>query len=183
MPVGQILDPIAQRLLQLRAVSTSQWQLRLLGAVATLLALVLAVDMSLLPTQFLHQLITTIVVISLLLHARRPDSDLGLIAPIMIVVAVALQPGVTMLQAAGVGAALLLAHGAFALAATVPVHGVLDRGAWRLAATSLLAVLVVSLVAGLLIVLVSTVQLGAWMMVIGVLATIGLFAAVLPTAR
>ena len=51
-------------------------------------------------------------------------------------------------------------------------------GAWP--RRGLLPVLVLSAVAGVLVVALSTVQLGAWMMVIGVLAAIGLFVAVLP---
>lgn len=183
MRLGQILDPLAERLLRLRTVSSTQWQLRLLGAVATLLALVLAADPSELPWRVSTQLLSLVAVIGILLHARRPDSDLGLIAPLSIVVVASLHDGLTMLQAAGVGTALLLAHAAFALAATIPVHGLFGRDAWRLVAGAMLAVLGVSLVASLLIVLVSAVQLGAWMMVVGALAVIGLFVAVLPRAR
>lgn len=183
MRFGQLLDPIAQRLLELRTVSATQWQLRLLGAVSTLLALVLAIDLSALLSRPGTQLLLLLVVIAIALHVRRPDSDLGLLAPGAILFAVVVQDGVTMLQAAGVGGALLLAHSAFALAATIPVHGVFGPDAWRLAASALLVVLVVSLVATVLIVVLSTVQLGAWMMVVGALATIGLLVAVLPRSR
>lgn len=182
MRIGQLLDPIAQRLLELRTVSTTQWQLRLLGAVSTLLALALAIDVFTLLSHAGSQLLLAVVVIALVLHCRRPDRDLGLVAPGAILLAVVVQDGVTMLETAGVGAALLLAHSAFALAATLPVHGEFGRDAWRLAGSVVLVVLMVSVVASVLIVLLSTVQFGAWMMVVGALATIGLLVAVLPRA-
>lgn len=175
-----LLDPIARGLLGLRRISPTHWLLRALGAAMTLLALVLALGVTELSVHFGTVLITLTVAAGIALHCRRPDSDLGLLAPIAIVCAMLAVGDSSMLQAAGVGLALLLAHSAFALAATIPVHGEFGPGAWRLAAAGLLPVLVLSAVAGVLVVVLSTVQLGAWMMVVGALAAIGLFLAVLP---
>ena len=180
MPIGQMLDPVAQRLLELQKISSTQWLLRTLGAVTTVLALLLIVGLTELFSHFGTVLITLTVALGIILQVRRPDSDLGLLAPVAIVIALLAMGDSSMLQAAGVGLALLLAHSAFALAATIPVHGEFGPGAWRLAAMGLLPVLVLSAVAGVLVVLLSTVQLGAWMMVLGALAAIGLFIAVLP---
>lgn len=177
------LDSVAQRLLELRRVSATQWMLRALGAVATVLALMLIFGPTALFSHVGAALITLTVALGLVLQCRRPDSDLGLLAPAALLIALLAAGDSSVLQAAGVGLALLLAHSAFALAATIPVHGEFDASAWRLAATGLLPVLVLSAVAGVLVVLLSTVQLGAWMMVIGVLAAIGLFIAVLPQER
>lgn len=175
-----LLDSIAQRLLELRRISPTQWLLRALGAVMTAAALVLTLGVTELALHFGTLLITLPVALGIVLHCRRPDSDLGLLAPVAIVIALIAVGDSSMLQAAGVGLALLLAHSAFALAATIPVHGEFGPGAWRLAAAGMLPVLVMSAVAGVLVVVLSTVQLGAWMVVVGVLAAIGLFIAVLP---
>src|SRR5699024_11570286 len=104
-------------------------------------------------------LITLTAALGVLLQCRRPDSDLGLLAPAALLIALLAAGDSSVLQAAGVGLALLLADSAFALAATIPVHGEFDASAWRLAATGLLPVLVLSAVAGVLVVLLSTVQL------------------------
>ena len=175
-----LLDSIAQRLLELRKISGTQWLLRVLGAVATVLALLLVNGPASLFANIGTVIITLAVALGLVLHCRRPDSDLGLLAPSAILLALLAADDSSLLQAAGVGLALLLGHSAFALAATIPVHGEFDRRAWRLAGAGLLPVLVLSAVAGVLVVVLSGVQLGAWMMVLGVLAAIGLFVVVLP---
>lgn len=175
-----LLDSIAQGLLELQKISPTQWLLRTLGAVMTVLSLVLIVGITALFSHFGFVLITLTVALGIILQVRRPDSDLGLLAPTAIVIALLAAGESSMLQAAGVGLLLMLAHSAFALAATIPVHGQFDSGAWRLAAAGLLPVLVLSAVAGVLVVALSTVQLGSWMMVVGALAAIGLFVAVLP---
>lgn len=183
MVTGQFVDPIAQKLLELRKVSASQWLLRTAGAVATVLALMLTLGGPALFAGFGTTLITLVVLLGVLLQCWRPDTDLGLLAPAMLLLVLLGQGDLTMLRAAGVGLALLLAHSAFALAATIPVHGDLSPSAWRLAGAGLLPVLVLSLVAAALVVLLSSVQLGSWMMVLGVLAVIALFAVALPRAR
>lgn len=183
MQTGQLLDPLAHRLLDLQKVSSSQWLLRAVGALWAVLALVLTFGVTGMFAHIGAQLITLTVALALVLHCRRPDSDLGLLAPVAILLALVFRNGVTMPQAAGVGLALLLSHSAFALAATIPVHGEFGRSGWILAARGLLPVLVVSVVAGALVVVLSTVQLGPWTMVVGVLAAIGLLVAVLPRSR
>lgn len=178
-----MLDSLAHRLLDLQKISATQWLLRTLGAVTTVLALMLIVGPTALFSHFGTVLITLTVALGLVLQCRRPDSDLGLLAPVAILIALLAMGDSSMSQAAGVGLALLLAHSAFALAATIPVHGEFGRSAWLLAGSGLLPVLVLSAVAGALVVMLSSVQLGPWMMVVGVLAAIGLFIAVLPQER
>jgi hypothetical protein len=181
--LGQVMDPVAQRLLALQKVSSTQWLLRLLGAAATVLALLMTFGVTGVLSHVGTVMITLAVVVGLLFQLRDPDTDMGLLAPAAIVVALLAQGEVPMLRAAGTGLALLVAHSAFALAATLPVHGEFGRGAWGLAGRGLLPVLAVSGVGGVLVVALTAVQLGPWMMVLGVLAAIGLFVAVLPRER
>ncbi|GAA4530067.1 hypothetical protein GCM10023160_30310 [Brachybacterium paraconglomeratum] len=183
MRMGQVVDPVAQRLLELQKVSGTQWLLRIGGAAATVLALLLTIGGTGLFAHFGTMLITFFVALGLLFQLRNPDSDLGLLAPGAIVVGALAMGGGSMLRTAGIGFLLLIAHSAFALAATTPVHGVFGRSAWLLAGKGLLPVLVLSLLGGLLVAGLSGVQLGPWMMVVGVLAAIGLFIAVLPRER
>lgn len=180
---GQLIDPVAQRLLELQKVSGTQWLLRIVGTAMTLLALLMTFGGTGLLAHFGTTLITLVVALGLLCQFRNPDSDLGLLAPVGIVVGVLAQGEVSMLRTAGIGLMLLIAHSAYALAATIPVHGVFGRSAWLLAGKGLLAVLVLSLLGGLLVAGLSGVQLGPWTMVVGVLAAIGLFIAVLPRGR
>lgn len=183
MRMGQVVDPVAQRLLELQKVSATQWLLRIIATVVTLLALLMTFGVAGLFAHFGTTLITLIVALGLLFQFRNPDSDLGLLAPAGIVVGVLAQGEVSMLRTAGIGLMLLIAHSVFALAATIPVHGVFGRSAWLLAGKGLLPVLVLSLLGGLLVAGLAGVQLGPWMMVVGVLAAIGLFIAVLPRER
>ena len=183
MPLGPRIDAIAQRLLELRTISGSHWLLRGAGAVLTILALVLAVGPHGDPAHLATVSLGLAVAFALFMQLRNPDSDAGLLAPGVIVLYLSVQPDLTLLRAAGVGAALLIAHSAFALAATVPAHGVLTRSAWLLAGRGLLPVAAMSVLAGLLVALLAGVQLGPWTMVLGVLAVISLFAVVLPRAR
>ncbi|AXK44420.1 hypothetical protein [Brachybacterium saurashtrense] len=183
MRTPDLLDPIARRLLALRTVGRSQWLLRGLGTGATLLALVLTVGPTALLAHSGAVLLALVVGVGLLAQCLRPDTDLGLVPPVALLIALVAQGDTPMLRAGGIGLALLLGHAAFALAATIPVHGELAPSAWRLAARGLVPVLALSAVAAGLVVLLSGVHLGAWMMVIGVLAAIVLFLTVLPRQR
>lgn len=179
MRLGAFIDPIAEFLLGLRRVSATHWLLRLMGITAMLLALVGTLPSGL----FAHigtGIITLAVMGSLLVQTLRPDSDVGLLAPAAIILALAGQGDLSLLRAAGVGLALLLSHVAFALAATLPAHGVFERSAWILGGRGLLLVLAVSVLAGLLVVALSGVHVGSWMLVIGILGAIGLFVTVMP---
>lgn len=179
MRLGAFIDPIAEFLLGLRRVSATHWLLRLVGIAAMLLALVGTLPSGL----FVHigtGIITLAVMGSLLVQALRPDSDVGLLAPAAIILTLAGQGDLSLLRAAGVGLALLLSHVAFALAATLPAHGVFERSAWILGGRGLLLVLAVSVLAGLLVVALSGVHVGSWMLVIGILGAIGLFVTVMP---
>lgn len=179
MRLGAFIDPIAEFLLGLRRVSATHWLLRLVGIAAMLLALVGTLPSGL----FVHigtGIITLAVMGSLLVQALRPDSDFGLLAPAAIILALAGQGDLSLLRAAGVGLAMLLSHVAFALAATLPAHGVFERSAWILGGRGLLLVLAVSVLAGLLVVALSGVHVGSWMLVIGILGAIGLFVTVMP---
>ena len=182
MRLGSLVDPIAGRLLELQKVSGTQWLLRLLGVAAMLLALSVALPGG--PAQNAGAMFVMLAVaIALCVQMFRPDSDVGLLAPAVIILALAGQGDLTVLRAAMVGLGLLVSHAAFALAATIPVHGVFDRSAWLLSGRGLLMVLAVSVVAGLVVVVLSGIHLGPWMLVVGVLAVLALFAAVLPRAR
>lgn len=183
MRLGQLVDPIAQQLLELQKVSTSQWLLRGLGAVATVAALMTALGSVALFAHIGAVLISLLVAVGLIASFLNPDSDVGLVAPAAVVVSLLGVGDISMLRAGVVGVALLLGHSAFALAATMPVHGVLDRSGWRLAGLALLPVLGLSIAAGALVAGVSLVTLGPWMLVLGALAAIGLFLAVLPRER
>lgn len=183
MRMGQVVDPVAQRLLELQKVSATQWLLRITGTAATVFALLMLFGVTGLFTHVGTVLITLTVALGLLFQFRNPDTDLGLLAPAGIVLGVLGLGEVSMLRTAGIGLLLLIAHSAFALAATIPVHGVFARSAWLLAGKGLLPVLVLSLLGGLLVAGLSGVQLGPWMMVLGVLAAIGLFITVLPRER
>lgn len=182
MRLGGLVDPIASRLLDLQSVSGTQWVLRLTGIAAMVLAL-----LTTLPTGLFSNvgagIVSLAVALALIVQFLRPDSDLGLLAPAAIIIALAGQGDLTMLRATGVGFALLLSHAAFALAATIPIHGVFERSAWLLGGRGLLLVLAVSVVGSLVVAALSGIQFGSWMLVLGVLAVIALFATVLPRTR
>lgn len=182
MRVAHLVDPLAHRLLALRTVSRTQWTLRLAGAAATALALVAALSGAGAPG-IVPAVVTTGVAVTVLAQLLRPDSDLGLLGPALILLSLLAHEDLSLLRAAAVGAALLAGHSASAFAATHPSHGVLARSAWTLMARSLLAVLVVSALGIAAVVALSGVQLGSWMVVPGVAAVIALFVALLPPAR
>ncbi|MDN5820291.1 MAG: hypothetical protein L0H74_04960 [Brachybacterium sp.] len=183
MRLGQLLDPLAEHLLELRKVSRTQWLLRALGAVATLLALATALGGFGLFAHFGAALLTGTVAAGLLVQFRSPDSDVGLLAPSAILLSLLGQGELSFLRAAAVGIALLIAHSVFALSATLPVHGVLAPSAWRLTIRALLPVLALSLLGGLVVVVLSQVALGPWMLVIGTVAAIALSLILLPRSR
>ncbi|APX34289.1 hypothetical protein BH708_18025 [Brachybacterium sp. P6-10-X1] len=182
MRLGGLVDPIAGRLLELQKVSGTQWVLRLLGVAAMLLALSVAMPGGL-AQNFGAVFVLLAVAVSLGVQMFRPDSDVGLLAPAVIILVLAGQGDLTTLRAGMVGLALLVSHSAFALASTIPVHGVFDRSAWLLTGRGLLMVLAVSVVAGVLVVVLSGIQLGPWMLVVGALAVLALLCTVLPRAR
>ncbi|ATG52738.1 hypothetical protein CFK38_15285 [Brachybacterium vulturis] len=179
----QLIDPLAERLLVLRTVSGTQWLLRGLGAGATFLALVAALGGFGLLAHVGAALLTATVAAGLLVQCRNPDSDVGLLAPSAILLSLLGQDELSFLRAAGVGIALLSAHCAFALSATLPVHGVLAASAWRLTLRALLPVLVLSLLGGLLVLVLSPLVLGPWMLVLGTVALIILSLILLPRSR
>lgn len=182
MRLGNLLDPLAHRLLELQTVSGTQWLLRLAGAAGIALALIAALGGGGF-VGIVSMFISVAVAVSVLAQFVRPDSDLGVLAPLVIIVSLIGHEDLSVMRAAAVGLALLGGHCAFALAATIPVHGVLARSAWSLTARSLLVVLAVSVSGGLLVTALSGVQFGAWMVVPGVLAVIALFVVALPRAR
>jgi hypothetical protein len=117
------------------------------------------------------------------LQAARPDTDIALLAPLAILVALVGQGDLGAGRVLAVGLALLLAHAASSLAATLPVHGRFEGSAWRLAGTGLLAVLVVTGVGALLVAGLAGVRLGSWTIVLGVLAALALVVVVMPRRR
>ena len=209
MRLSQMMDPVAQRLLELRTVSPSQLLLRGIGVAATVAALLLA-SPGPLDSNLGSILAAMTVACGLMIQVLRPDSDLGLLSPLAVLLLLAGQGGLggteptvgesagesigasagqsagaaladgALLTAAGVGFALLVAHIAFAIAATAPAHGVQSRSAWSLMGRGAATVLGGSVLASLVVVALIGVDLGPWMIVPGILAVIALFAVVLP---
>lgn len=209
MRLSQMMDPVAQRLLELRTVSPSQLLLRGIGVAATVAALLLA-SPGPLDSNLGSILAAMTVACGLLIQVLRPDSDLGLLSPLAVLLLLAGQGGLggteptvgesagesigasagqsagaaladgALLTAAGVGFALLVAHITFAIAATAPAHGVQSRSAWSLMGRGAATVLGGSVLASLMVVALIGVDLGPWMIVPGILAVIALFAVVLP---
>ncbi|WP_114855501.1 hypothetical protein [Brachybacterium sp. YJGR34] len=182
LPLRTLLDPLADLLLGLRRVSPAQWALRLIGAAGMMLALMGALPMGLF-ANFLTVLVTLLVGGLLLIQMILPDTDLGIGGPLLVLLALAGQEDLSPLRAGGVGLALLASHAAFALAATTPAHGVLEPAVWRLGLRSLLPVLALAVLGAVVVLAVSGLRLGPWTLVVGILAAIGLFVAVLPRAR
>ena len=181
MRLSHLVDPIARQLLELRTVSPSQLLLRAAGVVTTVAALLLAAPGPL-GSNLAAILAALAVACGLLVQVLLPDSDLGVLPPLAIMLLLVGQSDPGVLRAAGIGLALLLAHMAFAIAATGPAHGLHSAAAWALVGKGALTVLAGSAVAGLLVVALMGVDLGPWMVVPGVLALIALLAVVLPRA-
>lgn len=182
MRTPRMLDPLAERLLDLRRISATQWALRGLGVVGLAVATVLAMPGG--PLANLGTgVVTLVVAVGAFALVLRPDSEVGALAPIAVLAVLVPQPQLSMGRAALVGVALLVAHGLFALAATIPSHGTLERSAWRLWAWTLLVVIGISAAAGLLLAMVSLVELGPWTISIAVLAVLGLVVLLLPKRR
>lgn len=174
-----LIDPFAELLLGLRRVSPSHWLLRLLGAGGLLLALLLTLHRG--PFADLVAGVLTLAVLGALLgQLLNPDTAVGMFGPLAILLGLAVLPDLTLLRAAGVGLALLLSHAAFALAATLPVHGEIDRSAWSLWLRALLPVLALSLLSALVVFALAGLRLGPWMLVVGIAAVIVLLAVLLP---
>lgn len=184
MVLHRVIDPIADRLLELRAISPGQWLLRGAGTAGTLGALVAAFTG---PQGFTFHLGTLVILLTCLVALTAqwidPDADLGLLAPVAIVLALLGDPSLTWGMAALIGLLLLLAHVSFALAAVHPAHGVLAADAWGRWGRVLALVLAASVLGGLLVVALAQVQLGAWTVVLATVAAIALWAAVMPRAR
>lgn len=182
MALRTLIDPIAEPLLSLRQVSTTQWALRLTGLAGMVLALLATLPQG--PfAGFPSVLLTLTLAVLTLLQMLRPDTGLGVAGPLLVVLALAVQPELSLLRALTVGLALLLSHVGFALAATLPAHGRFEPSAHRLAMRWLLPVLGVSVLGAAVVLTAAGTVLGAWMVVPGVLAVIGLLVALLPRSR
>lgn len=177
-----LIDPLAEMLLRLRTVSAAQWLLRLVAAGAMLLALWATLPEGLF-AHFQGGLLTVAVAALVLLQAFRPDTEIGLLTPLLILGALAVQQDLSFPRAAAIGFALLLSHVASALAATFPAHGVVESSARRLMLRSLLPVLALALLGGIVVVALSGIRLGVWTLVPGVLGAVALLAALLPQRR
>lgn len=176
------IDPIAELLLGMRRVSPSHWTLRLLGAAGALGALVLATDAGLFAS-LLTGVVTCAVLVALLGQLLNPDSALGIIVPLSIIIGLAALPDLSVIRAAAAGLALLVSHAAFALAATLPAHGEIDRSAWSLWLRTLVPVLPLTLVFSLTAFVLAGFRLGPWMLVVGTVSVVVLLAVLLPRQR
>ncbi|MGP9538728.1 hypothetical protein ACT3SP_12000 [Brachybacterium sp. AOP43-C2-M15] len=181
MRLRSLVDPIAETLLELKKVSSTQWVLRSAGLLGTVLALLLTFPDGLL-AHLGTTTVTGVVAVVLVVQVLRPDSDLGIVGHGIIVLALSGQADLSVPRALGVGLALLLAHAAFALAATIPAHGLLTGSAWRLGGRRLLPVLALIVLASLLVLALARVALGPWMLVPGILAVVMVFVALSPWA-
>ncbi len=177
----RFIDATAEQLLQLRVVSSHQWLLRLIGAAAALAALTLALS-----GQFSANLgalmVSGLVVIGVLGQMRWPDTELGLLGPLAIVLAVMARPQLPLWLAAAVGLLLLVAHMSFAAAAMFPVHGVLNRSGWLLLLRAAGAAIGLAVLGSALVTAAMGVVLGPWAMLPAVLAALALLVAMLPRA-
>lgn len=179
---GRVLDPLAERIWELRRVGPGQWLLRGVAAAALLAALVVVFPAG--PFLGFGPVLVSLAVLALLLvQSVVPDSDLGLAAPLLLVLAL-LPQEVSGVRALGVGLLLLAAHAAWAWAAMLPLHGTLSASAARLAGKSLLAVLgLIAVLAALVLVVGAVPGTGPWAIVLGALAVVGLLVLVLPRGR
>lgn len=173
------LDPLAELLLGLRRVSPSHWLLRLLGAVGLLLALALTLPDGLF-AGLLPGILTLAVLGALLGQLLQPDTGLGILGPLAILLGLVAMPDLTLLRAAAVGLALLVSHASFALAATLVAHGEFAGSALALWLRALLPVLALSVVCALVVIALAGIHLGPWMLVVGIAAVIVLLAVLLP---
>lgn len=182
MALRTLIDPIAEPLLSLRQVSGTQWTLRAAGVAGMTLALLGALPQGLL-ANVMTILFTLVVGVATLTQVLRPDTGVGMLGPLLVVVVLAFQPDLSLLRALAVGLALLLSHVGFALAATLPAHGRFEPSAWRLALRGLLPVLALIAVGAVVALAAAGTALGPWMVVPGVLGVIGLLVALMPRPR
>ncbi|QNN83033.1 hypothetical protein H3H54_04590 [Brachybacterium sp. Z12] len=182
MALRTLIDPIAEPLLSLRQVSGTQWTLRLAGIAGMVLALMGALPQGLFAS-FMTVLLTLAAGAVTLIQALRPDTGIGVLGPLLVIAALAIQAELSLLRAAAVGLALLLSHAGFALAATLPAHGRFELSAWRLVLRGLLPVVALTAVGAVVVLAAAGTTLGPWMIVLGVLAVIGLLVALMPRPR
>jgi len=184
MRVSNLLDPIADRLLALRGITPGQWALRGIGTAATLSAAALALSGSGLTTMHLGVVLVFLAcLVALAAQWIEPDADLGILAPLTVVLALLVRDDLGFLLAGCTGLLLLAGHSSFALAAVMPAHGALTRPALLLALRALAGVLALTLVGGVLVVLLAQVHLGPWTMVVAAVAAVLLWVVVMPRAR
>lgn len=176
------VDAIAGGIAQLALVSAAQWALRGLAAVAVAVAVLLAF-----PDGPFYGIVagcaTLVVIIATLVMTVEPDSDVGTVVPIAIILAGSLGRIPGWLEMIAVGLALLVAHMAWAYAATIPAHGRLGAGAAALMGRGVLLGLLVALGAIGLVRLLALVQLGTWAVLLGAVAMVVLFVLIVPLDR
>lgn len=177
--LNRIADPIAELLLSLRRVSAAQWLLRLAPVLAAVGALAVLYPQGL-SANLIGMMVAMIVAVGVLIQTVSPDSDLGLIAPLGLVLGLAARGELSILVALATGSLILVMHVGWSLAAMLPVHGVWTREAWLLAGSSLLGVLAAAITGSLIVMALLGVDLGAWMVVLGAAAAIALFVLLLP---
>lgn len=184
MRVSALLDPVADRLLTLRGITPVQWLLRGTGSAATLAAAALALSGPGLATMHLGVVLVGLTcLIALAAQWIDPDTDLGMLAPLVVVISLAVRTDLPPALAGVSGLLLLIGHACFALAAIMPAHGALDRAALGLALRALAGVLVLTLVGGALVLLLAQVHLGQWAIVAAAFAVVVLWLAVMPRAQ
>lgn len=173
-----LIDSLAERILDLRTVSASQWLLRLVPLVA-LAAGLFAVFPAGPLAGFLGTLVALVLGGAALVQVVVPDSDVGLLAGAALLVALVPQGDLTAWRALAVGVALLIAHVGWSLAAMLPAHGVFSASAWTLAGRAVLVVLLLTAAGAAVVLTLGTAQFGPWMVVPGALAVIALVAGLL----
>jgi len=176
-----LVESIAQAIADLRIVDASQWALRLSALAALLLAAALVTGMDPLgsPPAVLLSLVLSLLG---LLQTVRPDADAGLVAFAVLVIAVVITGPLGAGTTLALAALLMVAHAAWALAASVPSYGVVRRGALAATVRRALPALGIGLLAGagLLALAGGGTGIPAWLMIPGVVAVIALLVMLLP---
>ncbi|EWS82056.1 hypothetical protein BF93_13655 [Brachybacterium phenoliresistens] len=176
-----LVEGVAQAIADLRIVDPSQWALRLGALAALLLAAALVTGMA--PFGSPQAVLLTLVVLLLgLLQTARPDADAGLVAFCVLVIAVVIAGPLGAGATLALAALLMVSHALWALAASVPAHGVVRRGALAATVRRALPALGIGLVAGagLLALAGAGAAVPAWLMIPGVVAVVVLLVLLLP---
>lgn len=173
------VDAIASQLGRLTEVSASQWLLRGPAAAAVIGALLLLVPGG--PfVGMVETSVSLLVLVLLLAQSLDPDSDAGWVLFVALALLAAVLPDQGAVSLALAGLLLLVAHMAWAWAATVPVHGRVGRSAWRLWGRTAVPVMIASIAAGAVVLGIGLITLPSWIVLVGTIALVALVVVLTP---